>query len=155
MSNYLQLLACFFLIVKYVKLSPTLVLFFPHISDHKLTTFADVDWGSCIDTRRSTTWYCFFCGQTLISWKSKKQHTVTRSSVEAEYRSLAAATCEAQWLSYLLADLHLPLTTPITRFCDNRSVIYITNNSIFHECTKHMIWITTSLGRKFNNNNPC
>ena len=117
-------------ILKYVKLSPALGLFFPHNSDHKLTGFANADWGSCLDTRRSTIGYCFFYGQALISWKSKKQHTVARSSAEAEYHSLAAATCEAQWLSYLLADLHLSLTEPITLFCDNRSAIHIANNPV-------------------------
>ena len=125
-------------ILKYVKMSPSLGLFFPTVSDHKLTAFADADWGSCLDTRRSTTGYCFFYGQALLSWKSKKQHTVARSSAEAEYRSLAAATCEAQWLSYLLADLHLPVKEPITLFCDNRSAIHIANNPVFHERTKHI-----------------
>ena len=63
---------------------------------------------------------------------------MARSSAEAEYRSLVAATCEAQWLSYLLADLHLSLTEPITLFCDNRSAIHIANNPVFHKRTKHI-----------------
>jgi len=70
-------------ILKYVKMSPSLGLFFPTVSDHKLTTFVDVDWGSCLNTRRSTTGYCFFYGQALLSWKSKKQNMVARSSAEA------------------------------------------------------------------------
>lgn len=79
----------------------------------------------------------FFLGNSLISWKSKKQTVVYRSSSEAEYRVLAHTTCEGQWLKYLLQDFHISHTTPIIIYCDNKSVVHIAANPVFHERTKH------------------
>ncbi|KAL2249991.1 UNVERIFIED_CONTAM: Retrovirus-related Pol polyprotein from transposon RE1 [Sesamum indicum] len=73
-----------------------------------------------------------------ISWRTKKQTTVARSSAEAEYRSMAATTCEISWVMYLLADLRIPIHTPIPFYCDNKSVLHITTNPVFHERTKHL-----------------
>jgi hypothetical protein len=71
-------------IVKYVKKEPGKGLLFPARSDMCLRGFADVDWGGCVDTRKSTTGYCFFIGTSLVYWKSKKQNTPSKSSAQAE-----------------------------------------------------------------------
>ena len=125
-------------IVRYLKSSPATGLFFSSHSDLTLKGYVDSDWGSCPDTRRSISGFCFFLGPSLVSWKSKKQPTVSRSSSEAEYRALAHATCEAQWLLYLLADFQILPTSPVAVFCDNRSAISIATNPVFHERTKHI-----------------
>ncbi|KAL5577768.1 hypothetical protein UlMin_019467 [Ulmus minor] len=70
-----------------------------------LTGFCDADWGNDLCDRRSTTGYCIFLGRNVVSWSSKKQAVVSRSSTEAEYRSLANATSELIWLQYLLSEL--------------------------------------------------
>lgn len=70
--------------------------------------------------------------------KSKKQAVVSRSSTEAEYRSLALATCELIWLQQLLKDLHVKMSCTPKLFCDNKSAIHILNNPVFHECSKHI-----------------
>ena len=70
-----------------------------------LQAYSDADWASDPIDRRSTTRYCFMLGDSLISWRSKKQTVVARSSTEAEYRALAATTAELIWLRWLLQDL--------------------------------------------------
>ena len=79
-----------------------------------------------------------FLGTSLISWKPKKQNTVSRSSSEAEYRALATTTCELQWLSYLLRDLQVQTTDQSTLYCDSQSARQIAHNPTFHERTKHI-----------------
>lgn len=125
-------------VLKYIKNAPALGLSFPSTSPLHLKAFSDSDWATCQDTRRSVTGFYIFLGHSLISWKSKKQQTVSRSSIEAEYRALAATTCELQWLTYLLNDLHLPYIQPSLLYCDSSSARHIAANSFFHERTKHV-----------------
>ncbi|RVW48158.1 Retrovirus-related Pol polyprotein from transposon RE1 [Vitis vinifera] len=63
-----------------------------------------------------------FVGGNLVSWKSKKQPVVARSSAEAEYRAMAAASCEMVWLKNLLTDLGFSPTSPMKLFCDNQAL---------------------------------
>jgi len=81
-------------IIRYLKGSSTCGLFFPKASSLQLMAYSDVDWAICSDTRRSTTGWCMFLGDALISWKCKKQDRVSKSSTEAEYRSMSVACAE-------------------------------------------------------------
>jgi len=94
-------------VLKYLKGCPGKGLFFPRASSLHLQGFSDVDWAGCVDTRRHISGQCFFLRKSLILWRAKKQITVSRSSSEVEYRALASATCELQWILYLLKDLHV------------------------------------------------
>ena len=96
--------------------------------------------------------FCAFRGTHLISWKSKKQAVVSRSSAEAEYRVLALGTCEITWLRSILGELGFPVTSPSILYCDNRSAIQLTSESVLHERTKnveidvHFLWEKVSNG---------
>ncbi|XP_069146172.1 uncharacterized mitochondrial protein AtMg00810-like [Solanum lycopersicum] len=126
-------------VVRYIKRSPGLgVILRRGIGVTKLTGYCDSDWASCPNTRRSITGYMVKLGDSLISWKSKKQQIVSRSSTEAEYRSLAALVAKLIWLASLLNELHFPGATPISVFTDSKSAIQIAENSVFHERTKHI-----------------
>ncbi|GAA0139646.1 transmembrane signal receptor [Lithospermum erythrorhizon] len=125
-------------VLKYLKGSPSRGLFYPTQLSFKLDAFSDADWGTCPETRRSLSGYCIFLGKSLISWKTKKQTTVSKSSAEAEYRSLASSVCELQWITYLLKDLLVKIDTPICLWCNSQAVIHIMSNPIFHERTKHL-----------------
>ncbi|XP_059285846.1 uncharacterized mitochondrial protein AtMg00810-like [Lycium ferocissimum] len=78
----------------------------------KLVGFFDADWAGCAVTRRSTTGLCVFLGANCISWSSKKQHTVAKSSAEAKYRALASLAAEITWLLHLLRHLGVSLESP-------------------------------------------
>lgn len=125
-------------VVKYLKGTPGQGLLFRRDSILQILGFTDADWAGCPDTRRSTSGYCFFLGSSLISWRAKKQHTVSRSSSEAEYRALSFASCELQWLLYLLKDLGVSCIKSPVLYCDNQSAIHIAGNPVFHERTKHL-----------------
>lgn len=94
-------------VLKYLKGGIGLRLFFSSTSTLAPSIFADADYGSCPDTRRSVSRFCLFLGSSLISWRSKKQGVVSRSSVEAEYRSLAQASCEVSWIDVLLQEFSI------------------------------------------------
>lgn len=70
--------------------------------------------------------------------ESKKQVIVSRSSVEAEYLSVAMTYCELKWLVTLLHDFHVPYGQPAFLFCDSKAALHIVANPMFHECTKHI-----------------
>ncbi|KAK6161983.1 hypothetical protein DH2020_001824 [Rehmannia glutinosa] len=125
-------------LLRYLKGTPSLGLFYPVGQSNKFESFCDADWATCLLTRKSLTDYCIFYGKSLVSWKTKKQKTVSKSSAEAEYRSMAATVCELQWLYNLSHDLHLNVALPIALWCDNKATLHITANPVFHERTKHL-----------------
>ena len=94
--------------------------------------------GSVILTRKSISGYAMFLGDNLVSWSSKRQHTVSRSSAEAEYHVVANVVAEASWLRQLLQELHALLRRAVLVYCDNISSVYMSSNPIQHQRTKHI-----------------
>uniref|UniRef100_A0A3Q7HBM3 Reverse transcriptase Ty1/copia-type domain-containing protein n=1 Tax=Solanum lycopersicum TaxID=4081 RepID=A0A3Q7HBM3_SOLLC len=92
-------------VMKYIKREPALGILLSNKVSNLLTLFCDSDWASCPNTRRSVSGFVIKHGNSLVSWKSKKQTVVSRSSAEAEYRSMANAVSEVVWLTTLLKEL--------------------------------------------------
>ena len=88
--------------------------------------------------RRSTLGYCMFIRGNLISWKSRKQDVVVRSSAKAEYRAMALATCELIWLKHLLQELRFGKDEQMKLICDNQVALHISSNPVFYVRIKHI-----------------
>ncbi|XP_075075263.1 uncharacterized protein LOC142162667 [Nicotiana tabacum] len=125
-------------ILRYVKGSPGQGLLYENKGHADIVGYSDADWAGSPSDRRSTSGYCILIGGNLISWKSKKQDVVARSSVEAEYRAMALATCELIWLRQLLQELKIGRDEPMKLICDNQAALYIASNPVFHERSKHI-----------------
>ncbi|XP_071687233.1 uncharacterized mitochondrial protein AtMg00810-like [Rutidosis leptorrhynchoides] len=95
-----------------------------------LVAYSDAGWAGCHSTRRSTSRYCVFLGNNLLSWSSKRQHIPSRSSAETEYRGVANAVAETCWLRNLLRELHSPLFSATIVYCDNVSAVYMSGNPV-------------------------
>jgi hypothetical protein len=103
-----------------------------------VSAFSDADWARCVDDRRSTGGFAMFLGSNLVSWSARKQATVSRSSTEAEYKSLANATAEMLWVPKLLTELGVPHPPMARLWCDNLGAKYLSANPVFHARTKHI-----------------
>ena len=125
-------------ILRYLKSCPRLGLFYDSKNSPEISGFTNADYAGSVTDRRSTSGFCSFYGNHLISWKSKKQSVVSRSSAEAEYRAMAQGSCEILWLHSILAELGFPACMPSTLYCDNKSAIMLASDSVLHERTKHV-----------------
>ena len=101
--------------------------------------YSDADWAGDVDTRRSTSDYVFQIGSSTVSWSSRKQATVAKSSTEAEYVALSSATQEAVRLRRLMEDLGgRQMDAPTTIYEDNQGAIELAKNAKYHNRTKHI-----------------
>jgi hypothetical protein len=103
-----------------------------------LSAFSDADWAGCLDDRKSTDGFVVFMGSNLVSWSGKKQPTISRSSTEAEYKSMTNATTELMWVQALLRELRVSSPCGARLWCDNMGAKYLASNPIFHGRMKHI-----------------
>jgi len=125
-------------ILRYIRGTLHLGLELRPSSVEDITAYSDADWAGCPNTRKSTSGYAVFLGDNLISWSSKRQSTISRSSAEAKYRAVDNAVAEATWLRQLLLELHTPLRRATLVYCDNISAVYMSSNPVQHQRTKHI-----------------
>jgi hypothetical protein len=100
--------------------------------------FTDADWAGSPSNRWSTIGYCTLLGSNLVTWNSKKQTMVARSSAKAEYKTMAHAISELTWLQHFLQEIEFSAPTPIPLFCDNQVALHIASSLVFHERSKHI-----------------
>ena len=124
-------------ILRYLKSFPGKGLFFKKSDIRTVEAFTDADWAGPGD-RKSTSGYCTYVWGNLVTWRSKKQSVVSRSSAEAEFKSMANGICELLWIKRVLEDLKKEANLPLKLFCDNKAAISISQNPVQHDRTKHI-----------------
>lgn len=107
-------------------------------SQTQLRAYSDAGWMSDPDDYRSQYGFAIYFGPNLISWTSRKQRVVARSSTEAEFRALAYTTAELVWLQQLLADLGIHVSQPPLLLCDNVGATFMTANPVIGSRSKHI-----------------
>lgn len=133
-----------YVVLRYVKSTVGQGIFYDSSSSLKLSLFSDSDWTAYSNTRRSGSGFCVLLGSLMISWKSKKQQTVSKSSAEAVYNSMANVTCEVMWFLNLFKDLKVSIPKPIFLFCDNQAALHIALNPVQNTSRS----IVTLLGKR-------
>lgn len=118
-------------VLRYIKSSPSQGIVLPRENTLQLTGYCDSDGASCPITRKSISGYLMKLGSAPISWKTKKQTTVSRSSSEAEYRAMTYATSEILWLRCLLSCLQVDCTSPTLLHCDNQAAFILQQTPFF------------------------
>ncbi|XP_031273012.1 uncharacterized protein LOC116131506 [Pistacia vera] len=123
-------------ILRYIKGAPNKGLLYENKGNSHIVGYFNADWAGSPSDRCSTLGFCVLIGGNLVSWKSKKQAVVARSSVEAEYRAMVFATCELIWLKQLIQELKFVEVSQMKLLCDNQTALHIASNPIFHKRTK-------------------
>ena len=125
-------------IFRYLKGTIEFRLWYPKGNELTLVVYTDADWAGSIDDRKSTNGAKLYLGDCLVSWSSKKQPSVSLSTIEAKY--IAATTCCTQviWMRKTLEDIQVKYNELIPIFCDNTSAINISKNPVMHSKTKHI-----------------
>ena len=127
-----------FRILRYLKGTPGRGLLFENKGHLRVEVFTDADWAGSVTDRRSTSGYYAFVGGNLVTWCSKKQNVVARSSAEAKFRSVAHGICKALWVKHFLEEVKITCVLPMRMYCDNKAAIAIAHNPVFHDRTKHV-----------------
>ena len=122
---------------RYLKGTKTYGLLFTSDGSNVLHGYTDADWAGDLDTHRSTSGYVFRVGYATISWCSKRQQTVAKSTTEAEYVALSFSVSECIWLRRLLQDIGCDTDMSTVIYEDNNGAIDLSKNAKHHTRTKH------------------
>ena len=125
-------------VLRYVKGTLNFGLSYKKGKELSLVGYCDSDYvGDSVD-RKSTSGAFFFLGDNIITWMSQKQRIFALSSCEAEYISLTLAAYQRVWLADLIAELTGRCVKPVRIFVDNKSLIDLAKNLVFHSRSKHI-----------------
>ncbi|KAK2414048.1 putative mitochondrial protein [Trifolium repens] len=137
-SPFEEHLEAVYRILRYLKANPGKGLFFRKTNERNVSIFTDADWAGSITDRRSTSGYCAYVWGNLVTWRSKKQGVVARSSAEAEFRAMAQGICEGLWIHRVLEELKMKIELPLKLYSDSKAAISIAHNPVQHDRTKHI-----------------
>ena len=118
-------------ILCYLKEAPRRGILYSNYGHNRVECFTDADWTVSKEDRRSTSSYCVFVSGNLVSWKSKKQGVVSRSSAESKYRATTQSVCEIMWLHQLLMEVGIKTVVLAKLWCDNQAALHIALNFVF------------------------
>jgi hypothetical protein len=124
-------------ILKHVNGTYDYGILYNYSEDCILIGYCDADWAGSADDKKTTSGGCFFLGNNLISWFSKKQNSVTLSTAEAEYIAAGSSCTQMLWMKQMLQEYNVEQDV-LTLYCDNLSAINISKNPIQHSRTKHI-----------------
>ena len=96
--------------------------------------------------------YCTYVWRNLVTWRSKKQVVVSRSSAESEYRALALGICKGMWIQRLTNELIVEIQGSVKVYCDNQATISISKNPVHYDKTKHIEIDRHLISKKVNTN---
>lgn len=125
-------------VLRYLKFTPGFGLIFKKNQDRSVKIYTDSSWAGELTDRKSVSGYCSFVWGNLVTWRSKKQTVVSRSSAESEYRAMALGICEGMWLKKLLTELELDEKQEFEVISDSQSAMSIARNPVQHDRTKHI-----------------
>ena len=137
-------------ILRYLKMTPGHGLIFKKSTNRKVEIYTDASWAGELTDRRSVTGYCSYVWGNLVTWRSKKQAVVSRSSAESEYRALALGICEGMWIQRLLRELKVE-GGAVKMLSDSQAAISIAKNPVHHDRTKHIEIDRHFISEKVNN----
>ncbi|CAJ2656182.1 unnamed protein product [Trifolium pratense] len=137
-SPFEEHLEAVYRILRYLKANPGKGLFFKKTNERNVSIFTDADWAGSVTNRRSTSGYCTYVWGNLVTWRSKKQGVVARSSAEAEFRAMAQGICEGLWIHKVLEELKIKIELPLKLYSDSKAAISIAHNPVQHDRTKHI-----------------
>ena len=124
--------------LRHLKGTAGLGISFIKIGKLDLILYTNFDYAGSLIDGRSTTGYCTMLGGNLVTWRSKKQSVVSKSSTEAEFRAMSSGIDEVLWIRGILQDLRIPYEEPIRVLCDNRSAIHIAHDHVFPDQIRHI-----------------
>ena len=124
-------------ILRYLKHTPNVGLWYPKGAKFELVGYSDSDYAGCKVERKSTSGTCQLLGRSLVSWSSKKQNSVALSTAEVEYISAGSCCAQVLWMKATLSDFGIKFKK-VPLICDNESAIKLTNNPVQHARTKHI-----------------
>ena len=124
-------------IIRYILGTLKLGLWYPFDTHSNVACYTDANWAGNVDDRKNTLGCCFYIGNCLVSWMSKKQNSILRSTTEAKYIVIGSCCSQLLWIKKIFKDYGIDQETMVV-FCDNTSTIKISKNPILHSRTKHI-----------------